>query len=941
MRYLSVCIVCLLMQSALRAQFPHTRTIEIRSGQERPSIKRFAQDQDGSLWLGTEIGLLRTDGERVETRLRLEGVTITAMSTAGDELLIAMDDGTILRCGIDRCDTIFTDDVLVERQVNDLLIDSSGVLWIATHGGGIIRFDRNSGRTDQVSGLRDEHVNGLGLLPDGTVVAATDQGLSLCDGAQVTRTLGEQDGAPDNLILCVTTTSNGTIWAGTDRSGAFSWDPRSGNISIPDTAWQHGKITAISVIDDVVWLGTRNGAVIVHEREQRSTYERIPETGRDMIHDMLIDRYGAVWWCNGTDRLYRSDAAILFVDDHEGVDMRNAGALCADGEGRIWFATSEGLFHHPVGFAGHQQLTRVPVRIDQRTPIVSLEAAEDGSIWAGTFGGGAIRVDPGDAIAYFNSTNSALSDNVLSVKASGGSVWFATLEGLCRYDDSGFTRFALPSPGFVFDVLPLDDGSTLAATDGNGVLQLLPDGSWRSLLGGEGRFYSLVDAGRNGAWAAGPGTGFCKVTSDRECHHAAMRPFDSDLFALAQLDRHLIAFGSSATLVHDLRSGQATDATARLGLENIQVELNAVDKDMDGSLWLATDRGLLRMRPKEWHFSDRITTSISAFRSGGVLLDRNKEIALPYDHDRLSVEFTAIHWVDPGAVRFQYRLLPNDQRGQVTRDRQIYFSALPPGEYELQIRSFIGDVPSDEEWTSIQFKVTAPLWQRPWVIALSAALLLSIVVLVMRARDRRLRERERMEQEKVRFQLEALRSQVDPHFLFNSFNTLMELIETEPSRAVQHVDKLSLFFRNILLVRDKELITLDEELRLLENYFALEQHRFGKAIELDVQVDRRDREMFIVPLALQLLVENSLKHNVATQQEPLRIDVRSVAGQVIVSNPIHARITAPRSTGFGLESIRKRYAAFTHREITVNRENDRFTVHIPLIEADESIADRR
>jgi LytS/YehU family sensor histidine kinase len=272
-----------------------------------------------------------------------------------------------------------------------------------------------------------------------------------------------------------------------------------------------------------------------------------------------------------------------------------------------------------------------------------------------------------------------------------------------------------------------------------------------------------------------------------------------------------------------------------------------------------------------------------------------------------------------------------DERRQITRDREVIFSDLSPGDHVFRVRAFTGEAPSEEEWSTIRFTIRPPIWARAWFILLSLAVAITFFVLLLRARDKRLRERERIEREKVRFQLDALRSQVDPHFLFNSFNTLVELIETDADIAVAHVEKLSLFFRNILQVRDKELITVDEELGLLANYFALEQHRFGEAISMEVTVSDDAREKYIVPLTLQLLVENAIKHNIATIQRPLHISVASAEEDIVVTNPVQERLTSPRSMGFGLDSIRKRYKALSERPIRMERTEERFIVAIPLI----------
>ena len=138
----------------------------------------------------------------------------------------------------------------------------------------------------------------------------------------------------------------------------------------------------------------------------------------------------------------------------------------------------------------------------------------------------------------------------------------------------------------------------------------------------------------------------------------------------------------------------------------------------------------------------------------------------------------------------------------------------------------------------------------------------------------------------------------------------------------------------MLQVRDRERITLSEELKLLENYFALEQRRFGDAIGLELAVDEACLSRGVVPLTLQLLVENALKHNVVVGGARFLIRVSAIDDALVVSNAIRPRATPPRSTGFGLEAITKRYAALTDRPIIVSREGGVFEVRVPLIDSE-------
>ena len=936
----------LLAQVPLIAQFPYTRTLEIRSGQHRPAINGIAQDHLGLLWLATDLGLLRTDGDRVEVMLRVEDGGVNALHFSGDRIYAALGSGAVVRCSMIGCDTVYVNQAAADRPIHDMLVDDQGRLWLATYGEGILILDQHGGskRIGIAQGLRDEHVNGMALRGDGSVVAATDQGLALFMGDSVVRVLGEAEGAPDNLVMCVAVNAMGEVWAGTDRSGAFRWDPDGGGtVHLLDPEWQEGEIGEIAVQNDQVWLATRGAGMIMYDPGSGGgRYLSPADQGRQSaVSDLLVDRDGMVWWCTGEEILYRADAAILFVEEHEGLDLRQATAVCTDPSGRIWFALPNSLHHHAAAFSDEHVMSTIPIELDPGKPIVSLAATSDGTVWAGTFGGGLIMV-PADGPPR-RSTGGIL-ENVLSVKARENEVWFATLQGIAHWSpDDGLRSFPLPFPGFLFDVMPLRDGSVLAATDGNGVLVLdRTRRNWDTLLGGEGTYYSLVSDEKGNAWAAGPGTGFCAVPgSAADCLGRERAPFDDDLFAMAFLRGHVIAFGSTGTLAYEVSTGRVTDVTARLGSRNVQAELNAVWNDGKGALWLASDHGLVRMRPTAWHFSDRPDMVITAITQGAAHLPLDGPIGLDHDHAPISIQFTGIHYVDPGAVRFQYELTGPEKRSQITRDREVMLTDLDPGEYLFRIRAFTGNAPGEEQWTEIPFNVHAPIWQRPWAIALAVLLSIGIFHLFLRQRDRRLRERERMEQEKVRFQLEALRSQVDPHFLFNSFNTLMELIESDAGKAVDHVEKLSQFFRNILQVRDKELITVEEELRLLETYFSLEQHRFGKAIEMHIDVKESDREKRMVPLTLQMLVENALKHNVITAERPLAITVRSENGGLLVRNPVRKRMTPARSTGFGLESITKRYAALSDTPIRSRLTDDHFEVEVPLIPAADESTDHR
>ena len=406
---------------------------------------------------------------------------------------------------------------------------------------------------------------------------------------------------------------------------------------------------------------------------------------------------------------------------------------------------------------------------------------------------------------------------------------------------------------------------------------------------------------------------------------------DADIHALIPFMGRMFVMGTRGVLVYHPVSGSWTDVSGRVGLEDLQMELNTAAVDTSGALWLATDRGLVRILADTTLLAPPPPPAILEVRMGDQRYRPDTVYRTSYDRSAVSMRYMSSDQTHMGSSQFEYRLLGLSEKVVRTRESELSFPALPPGDYWFEIRTLRteGELPS--AWTGFRLIVEPPWWQRPWVIALMLSAAAALVIALIAARDRRLRYKQRMEQEQVRFQLEALRSQVDPHFLFNSFNTLVELIETEPQKAVIHVDQLSTFFRNILQVRDRELITLDEELDLLRTYVGLEQRRFGEAIVLQVELPEWLRTMMIVPLTLQLLVENAIKHNAATRSAPVTVVISSEDDTLVVRNNILPKLTPPRSTGFGLESIRKRYAALTERPVSVERGTHTFVVRIPLI----------
>lgn len=192
---------------------------------------------------------------------------------------------------------------------------------------------------------------------------------------------------------------------------------------------------------------------------------------------------------------------------------------------------------------------------------------------------------------------------------------------------------------------------------------------------------------------------------------------------------------------------------------------------------------------------------------------------------------------------------------------------------------------------------------------------------------------ERLERARAEAALEALRSQVAPHFLFNSLTTLAHLIETAPARARDFNASLARVYRYILLHRDRDLVPLAEELAFVETYFSLLRLRFGEALGLSCELGDADAARWLVPpISLQTLVENAVKHNAFDDREPMAIEVRFTGAAVEVANVRRERADASPSSRLGLVNLDERCRLATRRGLEIDRARDRFAVRVPALE---------
>ncbi|WKN41640.1 sensor histidine kinase [Tunicatimonas pelagia] len=182
-------------------------------------------------------------------------------------------------------------------------------------------------------------------------------------------------------------------------------------------------------------------------------------------------------------------------------------------------------------------------------------------------------------------------------------------------------------------------------------------------------------------------------------------------------------------------------------------------------------------------------------------------------------------------------------------------------------------------------------------------------------------------------QFEALRNQINPHFLFNSFNVLTELVHKDANVATEFIQQLSRVYRYLLYNQESETVTLKAEIEFVEAFIFLLKIRFAESIIIHTNLSEHQMESYAIPpAALQIPVENAIKHNIVSRKQPLTVEIFLENNHLVIRNNLQRRQTYIESGGLGLQNIQQRFAYLTQQEVQIEENETHFTVKLPLVE---------
>ncbi|MEM7548961.1 MAG: histidine kinase [Bacteroidota bacterium] len=257
----------------------------------------------------------------------------------------------------------------------------------------------------------------------------------------------------------------------------------------------------------------------------------------------------------------------------------------------------------------------------------------------------------------------------------------------------------------------------------------------------------------------------------------------------------------------------------------------------------------------------------------------------------------------------------------------VYILAIVNGSYFLLKNLLTSDPPTPEQ---------VELMNLFGVIIAVPVLSISFGLHFLKAWKQSELESEQLQKENARSELLALKNHLDPHFLFNNLNILSALIDKDKELSKEFLTKFAEVYRFLLSNKGDELVDISSELEFLDAYIFLINCRFGDNVTVEKNVNCRPEACYIPPLTLQMLFENGIKHNIVSDEKPLRFELLSTDDDyLIVRNNLQEKMNKGFSHGSGIDNIKKRYAHFSEREVYIKKNERVFEVHVPLVEVEE------
>ncbi|MDO8896861.1 MAG: two-component regulator propeller domain-containing protein [Bacteroidales bacterium] len=920
---------------------------------EQRKITAASENNDGFLLIGTKGALFVFDGlnyHQLAFPDSLSEIEVKTIGHKGATVFAGLSDGTLLSYRQLHLGLQPEKILSCEASITAIEIDDKGQMWVSTYGDGIylLRNEQETLHINTENGLPDGYVYDLQKDFSGNMWAGTDAGLvkiRLEDNGINIQVFAQKEGLPDLIVTALGIDIENNLWLGMHNGGFCFFDIDNEKIAMPKFSeeWKNGVVQSILMMDGYVWIASQDKGLYAWCTRTKQLFsfhndvpQRIIQLGKSLLRGFWVVNAEQILWTAG-----RQIENVPMIGTQSTVDLF---ALLVDKRGFLWFSNENGLFRTKAINPG-EDFQEIKISSKSHSTIVSsIYEDDDGWIWLGTFDEGLKVLNPENlSFKSYNETDGLANNSILSIDGNGNEIWFATLGGASKATKKtdgtiqfqSFSQNEGLGTNYIYHVKTDSQQRIWFATDGRGI-SYFENGSFhqpKHEILKEKVFYAVAEDAQNAIWLASSDDGLYRIKGDSLKRFGIEEGLSSlTITSLASnLSPHLIVAGNNGIDLINIYSGEVIQAGRHYGLNLKQTALNSIAADSDVAFFISTNKGILRLEN-----IPNLANRMPLIKMKKLLVnlkpfDFERKIKLKHNQSQVSIAFSGIWYPNPEEVRFLVKQNGSESNQFETRDQVLNYGSLSPGKYRFHIAE-AGHKKSDFDALTLEIEIKKPIWFEWWFLAGSLVVFSVLLLWWLRDRENKIKMQQHIRQDKLEFEYRNLRNQVNPHFLFNSFSTLIAMIENDGKNAVDYVEKLSDYFRQILQYRDSELIPLKEEMQLLETYIYLQQKRYGSGLMLKTEIPSKFLFAKIPPMTLQMLAENALKHNMASKSKPLYFEIIVNNEFILVQNNLQPKQSKEISMGLGLKNISERFRLFAGKEIKIEKTQEMFLVKLPLIQ---------
>lgn len=928
------------------AQVPFSREFWLNESNTPVKVNDVFYEDNGYIWLATDEGVYSFDGKAFAKVADSATSPATALGWYEGSLMAGYKDGSL---------KILVKGKLVPYQLNGTTsssaisaIRSTGVFTIITAEDGIrIAVNGKAISITTQQGLSDDFVYDALVLSD-RIFFSTDRGINVLakiNGKYTIKNIGTSYGLPDNIVRTVRSIPGEPLaWVGTQEAGLAFVNTENLTVSACKMSmpWAWGQVNDILPVSrNEAWVATEENYLLKVNRYGDSI-DVTPYTFEGTrFKKLLKDKAGNIWCATNYGLLLNTAlyASQIRLNDFQ---LEKMSAMVCDSD-YLWFAQENKLYRLPLNTPGNQeQVLTAPATIS------SLYSTGSSTLWLGTLGNGLFSYNTKSrALKEVTEITELKEGHILSIAGTGNRLWIASLNGVDETERvqsqalrliKHHSKLSGMCSDYVYQLFADSKGNIWMATDGGGICMYNGNGymKWDSAQGLRSEVvYSISEDNQGNIWAGTLDKALYKYDQKSWRRLPWLEGSARNTISTVKASKAGNIFVVTEEGIYQwfAEEGQLRVYNQKLGIhiDSTSTVLNLAGFDAKANLYVPFEHGFIVFPHPILPIRIKPNIRISAVSLFLTELD-DWRTEFNHDENHLSFRFKGINYSNPDHIHYRYKLEGYDNNWIYTNDEVVPFAQLPARKYKFRVQASLTEDFSNAAEDSYSFEVNKPFYARIWFLILVLILLFAAGYLYIRIREHGLRKMATLQRERMIFEYEHLKSQVNPHFLFNSLNTLVNLIEDDQDAAVDYTVHLSDLYRNMLSFRDQDMIPLSEEYKIINNYMFIQQSRFGNALKLDVNIPAdvlQTRK--IIPLALQLLVENAIKHNVVSLSHPLTIFITATSEEITVSNAIQPKVSPEKSSGLGLINIKKRYRLLTRRDVTISVNNNQYIVTLPLL----------